>query len=113
MSAGVIAMLVGLFAAPAFLLWAGHHWRRTSPRLRGAFWGGLVAHTVAALAASVAGMYEPAEWAASDTVRGFLGYWSMLLFFLVGAGVGAAMSGRDNHRTVGRGVRGVRARAEG
>jgi hypothetical protein len=62
--------------------------------MRGAFWGGLIAHTLAALAASVAGMYEPAEWVANDRVRGFFGYWSMLIFFIVGAGAGALVNGR-------------------
>ena len=60
--------------------------------MRGAFWGGLIAHTIAALVATVAGLYHPAEWAESDTMRGFLGFWSMLVFFAVGAAIGAAMS---------------------
>jgi hypothetical protein len=110
MSAGVIAMLVGLFVAPAFLLWAGHQWRRTSARMRGAFWGGIIAHTVAALAASVAGMYEPAEWAASDAIRGFFGYWSMLLLFVIGAVIGALVNGR-NEEPAARSPRGSGARA--
>ncbi len=101
MTAGVIALLLGLFAAPAFLLWAGHHWRHTSPRMRGAFWGGITAHTVGAVAASIAGMVPAAEWAGSDIVRGFFGYWSMLVFFAVGALIGAMMAGGSPVRARG------------
>lgn len=86
---GRLALLLGLFAAPAFLLWAGHHWRHRSARIRGAFWGGLIAHSVAALIATAAGLYPPAEWSGDDRWRGFFGLWSMLVLFAVGAAVGA------------------------
>jgi len=93
---GRLALLVGLFAVPAFLLWAGHHWRHRSAPVRGAFWGGLIAHTLAALIATAAGLYRPAEWEASDHSRGFFGLWSMLVFFLVGATIGAIVNTRRN-----------------
>ncbi len=92
---GRLAMLIGLFVVPGFLLWAGHHWRRTGPRMRGAFWGGLIAHTVGALLATIAGVLWPVEWEPSDILRGFLGFWSMLVLFIVGAGIGALVNGRD------------------
>jgi hypothetical protein len=92
---GRIALLLGLFAVPAFLLWAGHHWRHRSNAVRGAFWGGLIAHTAAALLATVAGLYRPAEWAASDLWRGFLGLWSMLVLFAIGAAIGAVVGARS------------------
>ncbi len=92
---GRIALLLGLFAAPVFLLWAGHHWRHRSNAVRGAFWGGLVAHTVAALAATVAGLYRPADWAGGDLWRGFFGLWSMLVLFAVGAVIGAILGARS------------------
>ena len=92
---GRIALLLGLFAVPAFLLWAGHHWRYRSNAIRGAFWGGLVAHTVAALLATIAGLYRPAEWAANDLWRGFFGFWSMLVLFAIGAGIGAIVGARS------------------
>lgn len=100
---GRVAMLLGLFAAPAFLLWAGHHWRHTTARMRGAFWGGLIAHTVAALLATVAGVFWPYEWDAGDTWRGFFGLWSMLVLFVVGALIGAALNGRSPRRPSGDG----------
>lgn len=93
---GRIALLLGLFAVPAFLLWAGHHWRHRSNAVRGAFWGGLIAHTIAALAATVAGLYRPAEWAGSDLWRGFFGLWSMLVLFAIGAAIGAIVGARSD-----------------
>ena len=96
---GRIALLLGLFAAPLFLLWAGHHWRYRSAAVRGAFWGGLIAHTVAALLATIAGLYRPAEWAPTDTWRGFLGLWSMLVLFAIGAAIGAVIGARKGDST--------------
>ena len=91
---GRIALLLGLFAAPIFLLWAGHHWRYRSNVVRGAFWGGLIAHSVAAILATIAGLFRPAEWAASDLWRGFFGLWSMFVLFAVGAAIGAVIGSR-------------------
>jgi hypothetical protein len=87
-------MLLGLFAVPTLLLWAGHHWRYRGPRVRGAFWGGIIAHTIAGLLATAAGLFWPAEWAASDLWRGFFGFWSMLVLSAIGAGIGAIVNGR-------------------
>ncbi len=98
---GVVAMLLGLFAVPIFLLWAGHHWRHTGPRMRGAFWGGLIAHSIAALLATAAGVFGPADWEAGDRVRGFFGFWSMLLLFLIGAAIGAAVNRGDDGTAAG------------
>ena len=92
---GVVALLLGLFAAPAFLLWAGHHWRHTPARLRGAFWGGLIGHTIAALLATAAGIFWPYEWDGGDVWRGFFGLWSMLVLFVIGALCGAALNGGE------------------
>ncbi len=91
---GTVALLLGLFAVPVFLLWAGHHWRHTSARIRGAFWGGLIAHSVAALLATAAGVFWPAEWGGADRWRGFFGFWSMLVLFIVGAIAGALANAR-------------------
>ena len=91
---GRLALLIGLFVVPTLLLWAGHHWRYRSARVRGAFWGGLIAHTIAALFATAAGLFWPAEWAASDLWRGFFGFWSMLVLSAIGAAIGAAVNGR-------------------
>jgi hypothetical protein len=93
---GRLAMLIGLFGVPVVLLWAGHHWRHRSARIRGAFWGGLIAHTIAALLATAAGVFWPSEWDSDDAVRGFFGFWSMLLMFIAGALTGALVNGPSN-----------------
>jgi hypothetical protein len=98
---GRIALLLGLFAVPAFLLWAGHHWRHTSARVRGAFWGGIIAHTLAAMLATAAGVFWPLEWGATDSWRGFFGYWSMLVLFIVGALIGALANERAERAAAG------------
>jgi hypothetical protein len=99
MTLGQVAMLLGLFGAPALLLWAGHHWRKKSDAVRGAFWGGLLGHTVGALAASSVGLLNPVNWAADDRLRGFTGYWSMLVLAALGALLGAWIGRRSERRS--------------
>lgn len=94
-------MLLGLFAVPLFLLWAGHRWRHTTRRMRGAFWGGIIAHTIAALLATAAGVFWPLEWDATDGWRGFFGFWSMLVLFILGALIGALVNDRAARATAG------------
>lgn len=94
MTPGVAAMLLGTFAVPALLLWAGHRLRRRPPRWRAAFWGALIAHVVAVPIAVVAAMIPAAEWAPTDTVRGALGFWLLLIAPVVGATIGATSAGR-------------------
>lgn len=95
MTAGTLALLAGLFVVPCVLLWLGHRLRRRPARLRGAFWGGVMGYGVAAAAALVAGMYPPAMWSGADTMRGAIGFWSLLLLTAVGVLVGALKAGRD------------------
>ena len=89
MTPGLAAMLAGLFAVPAALLWAGHRLRRRPARWRAAFWGALAGHVLAALAALVAAMLPPAEWAPDDRWRGLLGFWTLLVAPILGAALGA------------------------
>jgi hypothetical protein len=97
MTAGQLAMLLGLLGVPAGLLWAGHRMRRRSPRWHAAFWGALVAHLLAALAAIVASMVPPEEWRPDDTWRGVFGFWTLLVAPAVGALVGIALGGMRAH----------------
>lgn len=99
MSTGMIAMLIGLFGIPSALLWAGHHLRRKSRGVRGAFWGGLAGHTVAALTAMFYSMVPPEAWTASDTQRGFAGFYLMMLGALIGAALGVMLAGRADPKT--------------
>lgn len=88
MTAGLAAMLVGLFVVPVLLLWSGHRLRRRSSRWQYVFWGALVGHVVAIPIAAIAAMTPPVEWAGSDVLRGALGFWSLLVLPAAGALVG-------------------------
>lgn len=94
MTAGLAAMLAGVFVVPTVLLWLGHRIRRRSPVARGAFWGALIAHVVVAPIAMVVAMYPAAEWASTDVVRGALGFWSLLVAPVCGASIGAVLNRR-------------------
>ena len=88
MTLGTAAFLLGAFVVPAMLLWLGHRLRRRTPRERGAFWGGVIGHVIALVVGSIAGMTPAEHWAADDTLRGALGFWSFLVLPLLGAVVG-------------------------
>lgn len=89
MTPGTAAMLLGLFAVPALLLWSGHRLRRRSLRWRSVFWGLLLGYVAGSLVAMTAAMMPAAEWTGDDTMRGLLGFWSLVLLPALGAMVGA------------------------
>ena len=84
-----LVFLAGLLVVPLALLAMGHRFARRSPRVRGAFWGALFAYALAALVALWVSMSPAAEWEGSDLLRGFLGFWAMLVAPLVGGTLGA------------------------
>lgn len=84
---GRIALVAGLFVAPAVLLWLGHRMRDRSPRQRAAFWGGAIGHSTAMLITLVAALFPPVWWHEGGPVRDFAIHWSMLIGFLVGSAV--------------------------
>ena len=88
-------MLLGVFAVPAALLWAGHRLRRRSARFRAAFIGALAGHVAAIVVGSAAAVTPPEEWASSDLWRGLLGFWSFLLLPVAGALIGVMLGGTD------------------
>lgn len=96
MTIGVFAFLLGLYVMPLVLLAWGHGLRRRSARLQRAFWGAIGGHLLAMLLALAAALYLPAVWTGDETVRGFLGLWSLLVLPLGGAllGAGTARSPR-------------------
>lgn len=96
MSIGFVALVLGLFGVPIALLVYGHKLRRRTPRERGAFWGALVGHCVAATLAIVMGMLPPEAWTPEETVRGLAGLWGLLLLPIAGAVVGAARSANQH-----------------
>ena len=93
MSLHFVAFVLGLFVVPLALLAVGHRLRRRSPRVRGMFWGAIAGHCVAAALAVVWGMIPPDAWEPTETARGFAGLWSLLLFPLAGALLGAVAAG--------------------
>ena len=94
MTIGTVAMLVGLFGVPVFLLLAGHRLRRRTPRQRAIFWGALTGYGVASLAALVVSIYPAAMWDETDTMRGLLGFWSFVIAAVMGAAAGLVSSRR-------------------
>ena len=99
MTAGLMAMLLGVFVVPAALLWMGHRFRRRSARWRAAFWGGVIGHLAALVIGSLAAMIPPEEWAPTDMWRGLLGFWSFVLFPLLGAAAAMVASRRAGAST--------------
>lgn len=91
MTIPLMALLAGLFGVPALLLIVGHRLRRRSARTQSVFWGALLAHIVAALAALLFSMIPPEGWHSDNFWRGAFTLWALLVLPLIGAGVGAAV----------------------
>ena len=92
MNIGLLALLLGLFAVPALLLYLGHRLRRRSRRARAVFWGALFGHTLAGLIAVVYSMIPPEAWTSADTTRGFFGFYGMIAGGALGAVIGLLAS---------------------
>lgn len=86
MNAWGIAFLLGLFVAPAVLLWLGHRLRS-----RGAFWGGVIGHSLALVAVLVAAHWPPVLWV-EGSLRAGIVFGSLLGASILGAGIGAAVA---------------------
>lgn len=84
-----VALLLGLFGAPAVLLWLGHRLRDRTARQRGAFWGGAIGHTIALVVALVAALLPPIWWHEGGFLRDFAVHWSLLIGAIAGAAAGA------------------------
>lgn len=83
------ALLGGLFVAPALLLWLGHRLRRRSARFRGAFWGGVIGHSLGVAITLFATHYPPVFWG-GEGWRAVAVHASMLAGAAAGAVAGAA-----------------------
>ena len=94
MSAGLAAMLFGLFVVPGALLWLGHRLRRRTARQRAIFWGALGGHAVAMLVATAAAIFPPEAWGPDNVARGLFGYASLIILPLAGAIAGVLTAGR-------------------
>lgn len=89
MTAGVLALLAGMFGVPGLLLWLGHGLRRRPPAWRRAFWGAVLGHTLGVLLTLAAVLYPPVHWE-GDGWRDAAVHGSMLLGAVLGGAAGAA-----------------------
>lgn len=94
MTIHVLAMLIGVFVVPALLLWAGHRFRRRSPRTQEVFRGALAGHLAALVVGTWAALTPAEAWAPTDVARGAFALWSFLLLPLLGALIGFARGRR-------------------
>jgi len=80
------ALLLGLVVVPTLLLWLGHRLRDRTATQKGAFWGGVIGHSIALLVAIYALHMPAVVWTGGP--REMLAFWSMLLGGAVGALIG-------------------------
>ena len=95
MTAAQLALLAGLFVAPAVLLRLGGRLRRRGGTARGAFWGGVAGHTLGMSAALWAMMLPPVAWTGGPAWREAAVFGSLAAGALLGAALGAAMGRRS------------------
>lgn len=79
-----LALLLGLFAAPAVLLYYGYRFRERSDPVRRRFWGGVTGHVLGMLVATAAMLAPPIAWTGGALTRDLAVHWSMLAGFLIG-----------------------------
>lgn len=89
-----VALLVGLFLVPAYLVWLGHGLRDRTPRQRSAFWGGVIGHAAAMVVTLGAMMAPPIWWHDGGMLRDAAVHWTLILGVLIGAGVAVALHRR-------------------
>lgn len=85
---GRLALLAGLFIAPAILLAIGHRLRERSDRAKRAFWGGVIGHIAGMCIACGAMFAPPIWWEGGPGLRDFIVHWAMLVAFLAGGLIG-------------------------
>ena len=80
------ALLLGLVVVPTLLLWLGHRLRDRTATQKGAFWGGVIGHTIAMIVAIYFLHVPGVVW--NGGPREMLAFWSMLLGGAAGALIG-------------------------
>jgi hypothetical protein len=93
-TAAQLALLLGLFAAPAVLLRLGGRLRRRGPAARGAFWGGVAGHTLGMGVALGAMLLPPVAWTGGPAWREAAVFGSLAAGALLGGALGYAMGAR-------------------
>jgi hypothetical protein len=81
------ALLLGFVVVPMLLLWLGHRLRDRTPTQKGAFWGGVIGHTIAMIVAVVALHWPAVVWTAG-TNRELVAFFAMVGGGVLGAIVG-------------------------
>ena len=89
-----VALLLGLFGAPALLLSLGHRLRRRPAVWRRVFWGGVIGHSLALLALMIVSMVPPVVWEGGVRARDVAVHWTLALGAVVGGAIGAALQAR-------------------
>ena len=89
-----LALLLGLFGAPALLLWLGHRLRYRPAVWRRVFWGGVIGHSLALLALMIVTMVPPILWEGGVRARDVAVHWTLALGAVVGGAIGAALPAR-------------------
>lgn len=92
MTVNFLALLVGLFGIPIALLVYGKRLRRRNARVQKAFWGAAIGHLIAATIAIWAGLVSAEGWNEGDRLRGFAGYWALVILPIAGALMGALLA---------------------
>jgi hypothetical protein len=79
-----LALLLGLFGAPAALAALGHRFRERDPAEKRRFWGGVIGYVAGLTVALWAMMAPPVWWAGDGALRELVVHWAMLGGFLMG-----------------------------
>ena len=83
----MIALVVGLLLAPAWLTWLGHGLRQKNSRTQAVFWGAVIGNSIALIIMCVALFTPPVMWT-DATLRSLAIHWSLLVGTVVGAVIG-------------------------
>jgi Mg/Co/Ni transporter MgtE len=94
-----LALLLGLFGAPAALATLGHRFREQAPRQKRRFWGGVIGYVAGLALALSAMMVPPVWWEGSGPLREGAIHWSMLVGLLAGILVGTLLPGARGPRS--------------
>jgi len=89
-----LALLLGLFGAPAALATLGHRFRECAPLQKRRFWGGLMGYAAGLALALSAMMVPPVWWDGGALLRELAVHWSMVAGFLLGVLAGHLSLGR-------------------
>lgn len=84
MTISSVALLLGLFGTPAFLMVLGHRLRGRTQAHRRRFWGGVYGYFLGMVFSISAMLLPPVAWAQEPSIRLFLVHWAMLLGGMIG-----------------------------